>query len=130
MSDELKASLIVGGWFVLAVVVVAVIMAKQEYGQLPRGLRWIPGLWQRSKRGTGSVLIRVFYPEVWQERQKERERLALQEKTGMTPWWDEYAQRWRPGDVLEIKNQIGAVISKRPTGYVNYYGLKKLGNLS
>lgn len=54
-------------YVVLCGVAVGVIMGYSEYGQMPRGLRWIA----RLRAGLADRALKTFYPEVWQKQNGE-----------------------------------------------------------
>jgi hypothetical protein len=128
MSNGTHFALVMGTVMLVCLIITLVFLGEEKYGRLPRGLRWAPGLWDRTKNGISGALLRLFYPEVWAEDEQERQRLRLQERDGMTPWWDDHAKTWRPGDLLEIRNQHGTVMVKRPATYVNYLDKARISN--
>ncbi|AWY07547.1 hypothetical protein SEA_LAZERLEMON_64 [Streptomyces phage LazerLemon] len=97
--------------------VVVIMQAREKYGMMPRGLRWMETGIPAARDGVQGLARRIFYGDVLKER--EAEKLRIERETGMTPWWDAQAQRWRQGDVKEIKNQYGFVTARRPQDYSN-----------
>lgn len=73
MSDGMQFGVAVGTWFAVIVLAIGIAEARDHFGQLPRGTRWAPKLWRGMKGGTGNTMLRLFYPEVWKERQKAKD---------------------------------------------------------
>lgn len=109
--------IIMGTILIMCVSMVLIMQARQKYGVMPRGLRWIetrlPALWA----GTKGLGARLFYGDVLKAR--EAEKLRMEREDGMTPWWDDNTKTWRKGDVESITNQHGFVVARRPRDYVN-----------
>lgn len=129
MSDGAQFALILTSTLAACLLIVAIMRGYQKYGKLPRGLRWAPVLGKWTGRGVSDVVLRLFYPEVWALRERERQRIRMQERDGMTPWWDDVTQSWRPGSVLEVKDRSGAVVAKRPADYLDYMSRFRFGGI-
>lgn len=72
VEDKAVAGLvlaIVWGSFIVGVALfILFVNLNSRYGRLPRGFRWLPGVWSWMKREPGDLTLRLFYPEVWAER--------------------------------------------------------------
>ena len=101
----------------LGYLIVKMLQARDKYGMLPRGFRWIETLAPAMKRRGVSAVQRVFYGDVIRER--EAEKLIREREDGMTPWWNDTTKTWVKGDVEAVSNQHGFVIARRPSDYVN-----------
>ncbi|AWY07382.1 hypothetical protein SEA_JACKIEB_64 [Streptomyces phage JackieB] len=116
-SDAALFVAIMGTMLLGCAMVVIAIQAREKYGVMPRGLRWLETGIPALRRGTARLGTRIFYGDVLKAR--EAEKLRLEREHGMTPWWDDNTKQWRKGDVKEIKNQYNFVIARRPADYQN-----------